>query len=85
MNAWIPCLAEPSFQEGSGSAAVEFIELPLCDAIIPHLVDAHGYGPDGEGLEWLRFQRVHKATCTDTDGEMRMVVDAGAGSDEMFT
>ena len=61
---------------------MEVIELSLYGTEITHLVEAHGYCPEGEGLEGLRFQSVHKAAGTYTDGQMRVVVHAGAGSEE---
>ena len=64
---------------------MEVIELSLCDTEIPHLVEAHGYCPDGEGLEWLHFQSVHKVTGTYTDGQMRVEFMPVRGPTKLFT
>jgi hypothetical protein len=59
------------------------MELPLCDTEITHLVEAHRYSAEGEWLKWLRLQSINKMARADTNGEMRMIVDPGAGSHEV--
>jgi hypothetical protein len=62
---------------------MEVKELFLCDTVIAHLVEAYGNCPDGESLEWLRFQCIYKVSGTYTDGQMGVVVLAGMGVDEV--
>ena len=61
----------------------EIVEFGLGDSVFPHLVEADGDGLAGEGLEGLCFEGINAVAGPYPNGQVRVVVDAGAGSDKI--